>query len=421
MEYILTQDLIIDEREVVESRFLSIKGFDISFDKVKEFLLSELETKIFYFNNNLCARQKNDKDVLFAWIDTGYVTDKNEAIFISLVKRADYFSGHFIGTGKYLVNRICEKNPYFIKSIRENHKKFTEKYSKIINKRSRREYESNFGIENCEVKVQPVEEVTSVERSSSSIERREEFYKRYTDVTEEIYESLLFPTWNSINGLDTYLKVVGRRISQLVEQNETSYFVQNDIKSVVANTGLMDIYGNDILVVYKYHMNKAYYVASRVINSKSDYSEEGFTREQSCQKIKPIKFFDKGAEYFEASLDDFDINTKSLRHIVEERVDRFPDCLKKESTEQIALAVMNSIEQGLKIQERDNSYARAIYSDGKISWLMPLRVNASFTEDPELVLVIRKIGEFYEVKTILPYDDETKDKITALTLYRKLW
>lgn len=40
---------------------------------------------------------------------------------------------------------------------------------------------------------------------------------------------------------------------------------------------------------------------------------------------------------------------------------------------------------------------------------------------PELVMVVRRSGDFYEIKTILSYDDELKDRITALSLYSKLW
>jgi hypothetical protein len=42
-------------------------------------------------------------------------------------------------------------------------------------------------------------------------------------------------------------------------------------------------------------------------------------------------------------------------------------------------------------------------------------------EEPELVLVVRRNKEFYEIKTIIPYDDELKDRITALSLYNGLW
>lgn len=54
-------------------------------------------------------------------------------------------------------------------------------------------------------------------------------------------------------------------------------------------------------------------------------------------------------------------------------------------------------------------------------WLLPFHINTSIMEDPELVMVITKSGEFYHVKTIYGYTDYVKDKITALSLYSKVW
>jgi hypothetical protein len=75
------------------------------------------------------------------------------------------------------------------------------------------------------------------------------------------------------------------------------------------------------------------------------------------------------------------------------------------------------------MQKRDRNYAKPTYSSKTktISWMMPLHINKELTEEPELVLVIRRSGDFYEVKTIIPYDDDMKDKITALSLYNGLW
>ena len=72
---------------------------------------------------------------------------------------------------------------------------------------------------------------------------------------------------------------------------------------------------------------------------------------------------------------------------------------------------------------RDHSYAKLTYSgkDGQVSWMLPLHIKYDFTKEPELVLVIRKVDDYYEVKTILPYDDALKDRITAMELYGKLW
>ena len=75
------------------------------------------------------------------------------------------------------------------------------------------------------------------------------------------------------------------------------------------------------------------------------------------------------------------------------------------------------------MQMHDYSYAKLTYSgkDGELSWLLPLHIKCDFTKEPELVMAIRKQGEYYEVKTILPYNDTVKDRITAMELYGKSW
>ena len=103
--------------------------------------------------------------------------------------------------------------------------------------------------------------------------------------------------------------------------------------------------------------------------------------------------------------------------------ERFPDDVQKESAEFLFKKIQEALERGLKMQMRDHSYAKLTYSgkDGEISWLLPLHIQRDFAKEPELVMAIRKQGEYYEVKTILPYDDMLKDKITAMELYGKLW
>ena len=75
------------------------------------------------------------------------------------------------------------------------------------------------------------------------------------------------------------------------------------------------------------------------------------------------------------------------------------------------------------MQKRDRNYAKPSYSSRTkgIAWMMPLHMNNEMTEEPELVLVVKKTKVFYEIKTILPYDDTIKDRITALALYNGLW
>ena len=244
-----------------------------------------------------------------------------------------------------------------------------------------------------------------------------------SNVTEAIYGRLLFPNWKSMKGLDRYIKIIGARITQLVDAGRTEYFVANKTKSAIVNTGMMDLFGNDFLVLYRYYEKYKTYIAERVIESKQDYLNYGFTKEQSMMQIEPISFFDEKEEVFNPKKEDFDINQNCLIHIIQERRERFPESIRSQSDSKIAGQIMNALERGIKMQRRDRSFAKASYSgkSGTISWFMPLHIDAPLSEDPELVMVVRRSGDFYEIKTILSYDDELKDRITALSLYSKLW
>ena len=177
------------------------------------------------------------------------------------------------------------------------------------------------------------------------------------------------------------------------------------------------------LVLYRYYEKYKTYIAERVIESKQDYLNYGFTKEQSMMQIEPISFFDEKEEVFNPKKEDFDINQNCLIHIIQERRERFPESIRSQSDSKIAGQIMNALERGIKMQRRDRSFAKASYSgkSGTISWFMPLHIDAPLSEDPELVMVVRRSGDFYEIKTILSYDDELKDRITALSLYSKLW
>ncbi len=142
-----------------------------------------------------------------------------------------------------------------------------------------------------------------------------------------------------------------------------------------------------------------------------------------CKKQdKPITFFDT-KNYFEASYEQFDINYKALYHIIDERRERFPDEIKDIAEDSLAIKIQNALSLGLKMQERDRTYIKPIYSARikDISWVIPLHIFNSIIEEPELVLVVYKSDIFWEIKTVLPYDDEVKDRIINLALYQQMW
>ncbi len=413
MELIFKNNCIVTDIENVEERINRLTKDRYNRDDMVLFVNSE-ENTIFYFDKDLGMREETDRENSWAWIDTGYLY-YNEPIFISLKKQEDLFVGFFVGTGKFLMNGMCEKNVCSKNKIRNNFYAFQKKYEKRINARIQRHIDSE--AEKTEEVNQPEKDVL---KNNSNLTV---FPKRLTDVTQSIFESLMFPSWRSINGLDRYIKIIGRRIEQLIEMDRNEYFVRNEMGSVIVNSGLINVFGKDFLVLYRYNVKYSIYTAYKIIQGKNEFIDNGFTKEQATKTLKPIVFFDDEDMKMTADMTDFDISLSAMVHIIEERKGRFPENLKNESVDKIATQLYNALERGLKMTTRDSNYAKAIYSarTGAIAWMIPFHINRKLTEEPELVIVICKTRNFYEVKTVLPYDDETKDRITALSLYSKIW
>lgn len=435
MEQMINQTHIIDEMEVVEDRIRGLLCCNISILEMIEFIRTEKNT-IFYFDRNLSEKKEGDSDIQYAWIDSGYCY-KEDAVFISMLNHSGEFCGHFVGTAKFLVNGLMGYNEYGGKKYKQNLERFTKKYRSKAAQRQR-EHLTPLPLEDKRISVMEhdttmkmllnkagyeVEKDVTDKDSNSNIISENPKQDEMTEVTTEIYNALLYPSWKSIHGLDRYIKIMGRRIEQLMEQEKTEYFVKNKVCSVIVNSGLMNVFGKDYFILYRFHEKYKTYIAYKVMKGKKDYIENGFTKEQTSVELKPIQFIDGYCTFFEATMDEFDINQECLIHIVKERRERFPENLQEEPDNKIVEQLMLSLKRGLQIQMRDHSYAKMSYSgkNGKLTWLLPLHVNADFTEEPELVMVICKMDEFYEVKTILPYDNDIKDRITALSLYSKLW
>lgn len=412
MQLIVKENYIITDIEIAEERLTAILQSCYKRDEMLSFINTQ-ENTFFYLDEGYKICESNAAKLV--WIDTGYEF-KNEPVFISMRKYddylGDYFGGYFVGTPTYFFKGLMNKRIGHSYVLNEGLRLFKEKYAKRIELRA------------CKhLQIPKPEVVEAVFAKESVATEKSEWVVKHTNVTQEIFDSLLFPSWRSINGLDRYIKIVGKRIEQLIEKDSKTSLTVNDLGDVVVNTGLIDSFGRDVLVLYRINYKYSGYVAYKIMYSKNDFIEAGFTREQAVNSLKPISFFDEENMFLRAEMTDFDISHKALVHIVDNRRERFPENLQKESSERIATLLWEALERGLKMKERDVSYAKANYSarTGEVSWLLPLHVNKNLTEEPELVIVIHKTKDFYEVKTVLPYDDTTKDKITALALFSKVW
>lgn len=432
MDIYISEQFIIENSEEVEERLRTIlNNNSVNLNDSIDFIKSEVST-IFFFDSKLNLKQEDDKDIIYAWLDTGYCTPNNEPIFLSLLKTDDKYIGNYIGTSRMLASSTINYFPNNRKFIYDNQNRFKIKYEKRISKRN---------IKHIEIPEELIDNILPITTPTTDIGNKMkaigleisdiqeepqtetiEIPKIITPVTEEIYNQLLVQNWKSIEGLDRYIKIIGCRIQQLIDQENEQYYVMNHIGYVIVNTGLLNLFGSDILVYYRINKKYNIYEAYEIVYGKTDYLKNDFSKEQASKELDPISFFNED-DIFSVDIDDFDINYRNMLHIIDERRDRFPDSIKNLPTNVIATRLRNALTQGLKIQQRDKNYVKANYSakTKNISWVMPFHINTDLLEEPELVLVIRKNHEFYEVKTILPYDDEMKDRITSLSLYSKLW
>ena len=96
MDICILEQFIIRNTEDVEERLKSIlNNNSATLTASIKYIQSEIST-IFYFDSKLNLKPDNDKDIMYAWLDTGYCNQNSEPIFISLVKNEDKFTGNYI-------------------------------------------------------------------------------------------------------------------------------------------------------------------------------------------------------------------------------------------------------------------------------------------------------------------------------------
>jgi hypothetical protein len=392
------------------------KTLNIDFEEIANFIRTQKSTMFFIDTELGGVSENNLEDAEYVWLDTGIQYRDKLPIFISLYNSSEspgHFEGFFVGTAPVLASQLIRKSKWAESKINQNCKKFMEKYEWKTADREIHDLMNkiNVGVVNT----------NNTEIEKKRIEK--EYENTPTMVTEDIRNQLMVYNWKTEQGLDRYIKIVGARILTLIKQKKEEYYIMNNIKSVVINTGLLNVFGVDIYVLYKYHAKYERYIAYKIIEGKNDIINEGFSQEQACKTIKPISFFDS-KKYFEANIDDFDINYKALNHIIDERRDRFDESIKDIAQDTIAVKIQNALELGIKMQQRDRTYIKPIYNAkiNDIAWVIPLYIFKSVMEEPELVLVVyRDSTVFWEVKTVLPYDDVLKDRIIDLSLYGNMW
>lgn len=368
--------------------------------------MRETDGNLYYLSQDLELRKKGDHDIIYCYMDTGLrsigneYNDQGERVVISLLTawdRTGSFHGKFVGcVDDFLYNAI--------------------KNSKA---------DRDTILYNAEIVKDAMDGKVVLQRNTKKNTSAKGVYS--TDFIKEIKELLAYNPFATDKGLRRYVIICGCRAKKLVEEKQTEYYIVNNNKGVVINTGLSDKFGQDLRVIYRMDATSGTYEYYKLVGSKNNLIAEGFSAEDVAKKLKTIKAIRFGEEYHlpTTEIDDFDLTAQNLRHIFEDNMDRIKEAVGDNvpPLDKMADSLKRDLEYGLSYQRRDPNFAKAYFStrEKSLSYLLPFHVNRSYFEQPELLMVIRKSGEFYEIKTVLPYDEEMKDKITCLNLYGNMW
>ena len=243
------------------------------------------------------------------------------------------------------------------------------------------------------------------------------------DLIHDIYERLLIKeNWESTNKnrLGFYLKGICLIIWQEQQNHDNStlrgngYTYSENKQKCVINTNLLDSYGNSIYLVDHTPLLPNFYDKKiTLLTNKSALLAWGFNIKDVRKLPEPLVIIpDTHKLLFSADLDDFDLDdTLHLKHIIEERRERFPKKYKEESSISLCEKIKSSIVQAIKISKTDYRYIIPKYDFLRqdIQFLIPLYLDNSLDDSPELTIVVGKTNELWTIYTVLYTDDAYDD------------
>lgn len=264
-----------------------------------------------YFNN--LFEKTSEKNAAYLWIQLPVLSLKGNHLFISMKRGYNEFHGDLVGELPFLVHLITKG---YDGKVQEQVAANLTRFEDYIEQR-----EDN----------PDIPETFSEEDVSSAKIDPESSAKLYVsnDLVREIKETLLIDNWETMEGFRRLLLVTGARANHYVKNNECDFYIINNIKSIVVNTGLLNKYGQCIKVMYRWHAKAENYLPYKLMDSKTAYIENDFTIEDANKDLKPIVFMDESSSPFSTDINRYDNSSKSLKHCTDSaRRDRFPESVK---------------------------------------------------------------------------------------------
>ena len=186
-----------------------------------------------------------------------------------------------------------------------------------------------------------------------------------------------------------------------------------DGKYIIFNTNLLDKFFHAMYIIAEVQEAEGLEVYFRPIRT----AEESYTtlKKYGFENVRPEppKFFDEVNEVVFNTSWKIEKDHDSLKHIIEQRIDRFPSHMRGQSPYVLAKKLYDAIAYALAIAQRNYKYIVPIYYPrfDRISFLMPIFLEGTYNTYPDFALVLETDAknEIYIARTILDLESGYQD------------
>lgn len=186
-----------------------------------------------------------------------------------------------------------------------------------------------------------------------------------------------------------------------------------DGKYIIFNTNLLDKFFHAMYIIAEVQEAEGLEVYFRPIRT----AEESYTTLKKYgfenARPEPPKFFDEVHEVVFNTSWKIEKDHDSLKHIIEQRIDRFPSHMRGQSPYVLAKKLYDAIAYALAIAQRNYKYIVPIYYPrfDRISFLMPIFLEGTYNTYPDFALVLETDAknEIYIARTILDLESGYQD------------